>query len=146
MDAHPRALASRPRPRFALAVPRQPTPPCAEHDMPKIEDYALVEHQPVTPSVGRHEADTATGSGSDIAGEPPAVGKDNLAGTRCLTAEQHGKQVGRASPFDTCEADNLTRLRRERDAAKRPARQVAHHQLARLALRAPRRQWREHCI
>src|SRR3954465_16056929 len=129
MDAHPLPLGSRPRPRFALCCPPPPAPPCAEPGLPKIEDDALVEHQPVTPSVGRHEADAATGSGRDIAGKSSAVGKDNLAGTRCLPAEQHGENVGRASAFDAREADNLARLRRERDATKRTARQVAHYQL-----------------
>src|SRR5215213_5436358 len=121
MDAHPRDLASRPRPRFVPAIPRQPAPPCAEHDMAEIEDDALVEHQPVTPPVGRHEADAATGGGGGVVREPPAVGEDSLAGSRSFAPEQHGEQVGRAGTFDTGEADNLTRSRREPDAAKRSA-------------------------
>src|SRR3954453_9042324 len=114
--------------------------------MAEIEDDALVEHQPVTPPVGRHEADAATGGGGGVVREPPAVGEDSLAGSRSFAPEQHGEQVGRPGTFYTGESDYLTRSRRERDAAKWSAGQVAHHQLARLALRAPRRRWRKQRI
>ena len=66
---------------------------------------------------------------------PRPSGKTTSPDRALSHAEQHGEQVGRAGTFDAGKADDLARSRRERDAAKRPAGQVAHHQLARLALR-----------
>ena len=76
--------------------------------MTDIEEDALVEHQAVSPPVGRDQRDAAARRFGGTTRQAARVRKGDLAAAWPLRPEQHAEQRRDARTFESGEADDFS--------------------------------------
>ena len=112
----------------------------ADGDLADVEEDGLVEHQPVAPAVGRHQADAAPRRIGRAARQAAAVGKASRWRCRRGGCRRACEDVGHARALQPGEPDDLAGPGRERHWSSWPPPDLDHD--AAFGDAGPRRQRR----
>ena len=88
-------------------VPERAAVARADGHVGDVEEDGFVEHQPVAPAVGGHQADVAPRCLGRAFRQPAPIRKTHLAAARLAQPEQHVEEIRDARSFQPGKADDL---------------------------------------